>query len=104
VLRYEGVHKTRQYTSTNLRMRYCRPHFACLPPLHPRKEQMIHSIRRPVVLTFRLNLATNKKNPATDKKSNQVLYPVGRDGWLSNVISRIWGLPMTNAVLNSTQL
>jgi hypothetical protein len=36
---------------------------------------------------------SKEKNPATDKisKVDQVLYPVGRDGWCSNVRSRMWG-------------
>jgi len=47
-----------------------------------------------------------EKNPATNNKSkvDQVLYPVGRDGWWAYVRSRTWTLPMVNAVLNCTKM
>ena len=78
---------------------------AVLPPLPPRKRADDPLNTSPNGPYIPPKPGSKEKNPATNKKSevDQVLHPVERDGWWSNVRSRVWGLPMTNALLNSTQ-
>jgi hypothetical protein len=92
--------------STDLRMSYCRPHFAVLPPLPQMKRADVPLIMSPSGPYIPPEPGSKQKNLATNNKSkvDQVLYPVGRDGWWANVWSRMWTLPMINEVLNCTQL
>jgi hypothetical protein len=76
--------------STDLRMRYCRPHFAVLPPL-PQRNRADVPLMSPSGPYIPPEPGSKEKNPATDNKSKveQVLYAVRRDGWWANKVTHV---------------